>query len=153
MLNVGRFEFKGGFFVGNEPIGFGKEPDSTLTQDIVDCVGLDIEFTPVLPNPISGEETLSRDWPRSLYPVEARKTQGAEYLLVRGDVGEEKECEWVTAEELMVMRARYICWRNYLIKMLALDQLPWFRKQAALSTFFPDGVYIPPPTLAKMMFK
>jgi hypothetical protein len=152
MLNIGRFEFKGGIFVGDEPIGFGKEPDSLLTKDVVECVDLSIEHTPVLPNPIKGDEILSRDWPRSLYPVEARKTQGEEYLLVRGEVGEEKECEWVTAEEVKVMRARYIMWRNYLIKQMALDQMPWFRRQAALSIFFPEGVYIPPPKLAKMMF-
>jgi len=140
MIHVGRLHRAGGFFTGEEKIG-----DSILDDDIVEMVMLEVEDSPVLPNPVAADSLVSLN-AIDLIPVRTQKLNGGDYLLVP----EGRDPEQVSVDEVRVMRARFLLWRDYFYREACLDRLS--EPQKRIATAFIGGMYIPPRKIIDQMY-
>jgi hypothetical protein len=140
MMVLGRLHRAGGIFNGDEKIG-----DTILDAEIVEMVMLEVSDSPVLPNPVNADSHGCTD-DVDLVPVRTQKLQGGDYFLVP----ESGNPEQVTAEEIKVMRARFLLWRDYYYKEACLDRLS--EPQKRIASRFIGGMYIPPKQIVDQMY-
>lgn len=141
MIHFGRLHRSGGFFNDDEKIG-----DSVLDDEIVQMVMLEVEDSPVLPNPVPEDALVNSNSQIDLIPVRTQKLNGGDYLLVPDG----REPEKVSVDEVRVMRARFLLWRDYFYKEACLERLSEPSKRIASA--FIGGMYIPPKNIIAKMY-
>jgi hypothetical protein len=110
--------------------------DATV-EDVLEAVDLSISFTPVLPDRVD-EKRLPFEMPT---PADAQLRQDRRYQVIRRD---RRDFEIVSAEELKVMRARYLLVRDYYSDRLQHNNLHPPLTSRAVSQYF-DGVFVKLP--------
>lgn len=144
--------------------------------EAVPHVDLDIAHSPVMPLPAGIQtarvqitsdgvdpETLTINpvnYQSVTMPCEAiRRHDQSYYLLKEGrDLRGRpwRDLETVSAEDLKVMRARYLLWKNYFYRLLSElgpgeMLLPNGFHQWVMRAFFPDGVYVIPLVMSRKL--
>lgn len=84
--------------------------DGCDVEQTAESVMLDIAFTPVVPEYVSGDDLILH--PPETVEVEKR---GERYLIVRPDL---HDFDWVEESRLKVMRARFLLLRGYYYRHL-----------------------------------
>lgn len=105
----------------------------TNLDDAAEMVMLEIEHTPVCPDPFNEESMhIHHRLPKV---CEATPTAGGNKYIVDG--------EYVSAEELKRMRARYLLLRGYLMELIVKHRLSHPVQQLAISRFFDGELFVP----------
>lgn len=124
-------------------------PDDLEAQvaDTMWAIDLDIAHTPVIPftlgtpPPLIGSSGVLR-------PVHVELTEHGG-ILIYDRTNPAESAVACARDDLLAHRARYINYRNWLARKLALRELPYNARVAAVSWYF-DGME-PGPGLARMM--
>lgn len=106
--------------------------DGTNVDDAVEMVMLDVAFSPVLEFS-TNEQELMLNPPR---PTEVQQ-RGERFMLYRGGT----DFQWIDAESLKVMRARYLLARGFYYPKIG--SLPNGVRQKVLSWYFDGSVFVP----------
>ncbi len=113
-----------------------------------DVVMLDVEFTPVLPNRLENDPVLPNRLENDPQegrlpecPTPCRVQQEGSRYCVWLPQNDPERYRWVNADDLRVMRARYILLKNWFFTNIeACDPLS---RNTIISRFFPGGLFKP----------
>lgn len=97
--------------------------------DTIDCVDLDIAYSPVVPFRVDGDYPFPK-------PCEVRKTMGDRYIVIHPAFTDS-----VSPDSLKIMRCRYLLWRGYAQKMIDAGTLSHSDEQEVVSRYFDGFAY------------
>jgi hypothetical protein len=110
--------------------------DGSDVDETAKMVDLDVEFTPVLPDPVIDPET---DYSGHVPTPFRVQLDGSRYCVWTPNSPE--TYRWVDEESLKVMRARYLLLRGFYHR--TIEGMPYGYRQEVISKFFPDGLFKP----------
>jgi len=114
--------------------------DGVSIAEVLELVDLDVAYSPVVEHAVDG------DWPMpeqlSVTPL-VKRDDGRYEARHQTDSG--PTFEFLDAESVRVMRARYLLCRDHFAK--SIEQYGYRDQQRILADFFPEGLWRPPDAL------
>lgn len=112
--------------------------DGSNVEETAKMVDLDIEYQPVIPNPVDSD--LASLGYGGRVPIPCRvQMEGSRWCVWIPHTNE--KYRWVTDDELKVMRARFLLLKGVYYRQI--QNMPHSLQQEVVSKFFPGGLFKP----------